>query len=227
MRLFYNLCTGILQSGVLLIRSRFVDSFQFVGLRIGLLNILKRHWIFKIIVIFFLSSSLRTPFLSNLKLSIMSLSSKTAFLAYLARLNPRLWEIIHPHVPKVSIGTRDVMAAMVIKAIVPEINDAKIAKELQAMGKRLFTAGTKAMSYEDDDWCPTRPRPMPFPDPIPWMSLFSGIEDSMLNPQPLPPREHRYYGGLLTVLSEAVSQKEIATSLQRIGTALLDGKVTK
>ncbi len=66
----------------------------------------------------------------------MSLSSKTAFLSYLARLNPKLWEIIHPHVPKVSIGTRDVMAAMVIKAMVPEITDVKMAKELQAMGKR-------------------------------------------------------------------------------------------
>jgi hypothetical protein len=157
----------------------------------------------------------------------MSLSSKTAFLSYLARLNPRLWEIIHPHVPKVSIGTRDVMASMIIKAIVPEITDAKMAKELQAMGKRLFTSGTKSMSYDDDDWCPTRPRPIPYPDPIPWTSLFSGIEDVMLNPQPLPPREQTYYGGLLSVLAEAVSQKEIATSLQRIGTALLNVKVSK
>ena len=157
----------------------------------------------------------------------MSLSSKTAFLSYLARLNPKLWEIIHPHVPKVSIGTRQVMAAMVIKAIVPEISDVKIAKELQALGKRLFTSGIKSMNYEDDDWCPTRLRPVPFPDPIPWMSVFSGMEDVMLNPQPLPPREQTYYGGLLTILAEAVSQKEIATSLQKIGAALLDVKVQK
>jgi hypothetical protein len=116
---------------------------------------------------------------------------------------------------------------MVIKAIVPEINDSKVSKELQAMGKRLFTAGTKSMSYDDDDWCPTRPRPIPFPDPVPWLSLFSGIEDVMLNPQPLPPREQTYYGGLLTVLAEAVSQKEISTSLQKIGAALLDVKATK
>lgn len=145
----------------------------------------------------------------------------------MARLNPKLWEIIHPHVPKVSIGTRDVMAAMVIKAIVPEINDVKIAKELQAMGKRLFTTGVKSMSYEDDDWCPTRPRPVPFPDPIPWASLFGGFEEVLLNPQPLPPRDQTYYGGLLIVLSEAVAQKEIAASLQKMGSALLDVKVSK
>ena len=158
----------------------------------------------------------------------MSLSSKTAFLSYLARLNPKLWEIIHPHVPKVSVGTRDVMAAMIVKAIVPEVQDPKIARELQGVGKRLFTAGGKAMNYDDDDWCPTRPpRPVLGPEPIPWVSIFSGIEEVMLNPQPLPPREQTYYGGLLTVLAEAVSSKEISTSLRKAGEALLDVRVTK
>lgn len=157
----------------------------------------------------------------------MSLSSKTAFLSYLARLNPKLWEIIHPHVPKVSVGTRDVMAAMIVKAIVPEVQDLRVARELQAVGKRLFTAGVKAMNYEDDDWCPTRPRPVLPTDPIPWVSIFSGLEEVMLNPQPLPPREQTYYGGLLTVLAEAVSSKEISTSLRKAGEALMASHVTK
>jgi hypothetical protein len=163
----------------------------------------------------------------QLKPTIMSLSSRVAFLSYLARLNPRLWEIIHPHVPKISVGTRDVMAAMIVKAIVPEITDTKIARELQGLGKKMFTAGTKAMSYEDDDWCPTWPRPKFGPDPIPWLSIFSGMEEVMLNPQPLPPQEQTYYGGLLSVLAEAVSSKEIASALQKTAAALLDMNITK
>ena len=156
----------------------------------------------------------------------MSLSSKTAFLSYLARLNPKLWEIIHPHVPKVSIGTRDVMAAMIIKAIVPCVKDPGKSRELENIGKRLFTVGVKGMSYEDDDWCPTRPRPKLGPDPIPW-SIFSEFDEVLLNPQPLPPREQFYYGGILTLLSEAVSSKEISTALNKMGAALMGTTVPK
>ena len=157
----------------------------------------------------------------------MSLSSKVAFLSYLARLNPRLWEIVHPHVPKVSVGTRDVMAAMVIKAIVPEINDVRIAKDLQGAGKRLFTTGAKGMSYEDDDWCPTRPHPHLGPDPVPWLSIYSGFDEVMLNPQPLPPKEQTYYGGLLAILAESVSSKEIGAVLQKAAGALLENNITR
>ncbi|MEO6071358.1 MAG: hypothetical protein ABIN57_12745 [Chitinophagaceae bacterium] len=157
----------------------------------------------------------------------MNLSSKVAFLSYLARLNPRLWEIIHPHVAKISVGTRDVMAAMIVKAIVPGIKDARIAKELQSAGKKLFVSGSKAMSYDDDDWCPTWPHPHFEPDPVPWLTVTSGFEEVFLNPQPLPPKEQAYYGALLSVLSEAVSIKEIGTVLQKSGAQLLDANVTK
>ncbi len=156
----------------------------------------------------------------------MSLSSKTAFLSYLARLNPKLWEIIHPHVPKISIGTRDVMAAMIVKAIIPCVKNPRAARELDGVGKRLFTAGVKGMSYEDDEWCPTRPHPKLGPEPIPW-SIFSKFDEVLLNPQPLPPREQFYYGGLLTVLSETVSSKEIAKSLNRIANTLMETNVAK
>lgn len=156
----------------------------------------------------------------------MSLSSKTAFLSYLARLNPKLWDLIHPHVPKISVGTRDVMAAMIVKAIVPCVKDPTRSRELENVGKRLFGVGVKGMSYEDDDWCPTRPRPKLGPDPIPW-SIFSEFDDVLLNPQPLPPKEQFYYGGLLTVLSETVSSKEIAKSMNKIGEALMETTSSK
>jgi hypothetical protein len=157
----------------------------------------------------------------------MSLSSKVALLSYLARLNPKLWEIVHPHVPKVSVCTREVMAAMIVKAIAPEITDAKISRELQAAGKRLFTSGSKAMNYDDDDWCPTGPHPVLGPDPVPWLSVYSGFEEFFLNPQPLPPKEQTYFGALLSVLSEAVSSKEAATVLQKSANALLNTTVAK
>lgn len=156
----------------------------------------------------------------------MGLSSKTAFLSYLARLNPKLWEIIHPHVPKFSVGTRDVMAAMIIKANIPCVKDPAKSRELGSIGKRLFAVGVKGMSYDDDDWCPTRPRPQLGPEPIPW-SIFSEFDEVLLNPQPLPPREQFYYGGLLTLLSETVSSKEIAASLNKMGAALMETTMPK
>ena len=166
----------------------------------------------------------------------MNLTSRTSFLVYLAHLNPRLWEVLYPHVPVISEGTRHVMASMVIKSVTKEIKDPNIAIELQLTGKSLFESGAKSMSYDDDDWCPTLPphhfkwpEPQPWlaninsifgPHPEPWRLIFGG-EDVMLNPQPLPPREQTHYGALLTLLADAVSISEQADVLRNIGYSLM------
>ena len=42
----------------------------------------------------------------------------------------------------------------------------------------------------------------------------------MLNPQPLPPREHAYYGALLIMLADAVSMEKAKGILRNVGTSL-------
>ncbi len=154
----------------------------------------------------------------------MNLTSKASFLAYLARYNPRLWEIVHPHEPVLSVGTRHVMVSMALKSITKEIKDPNIAKELQWASKSLFNAGVQSMSYDDDDWCPLIPRhhfDTHGPSPEPWVRIFGG-EEVMLNPQPLPPKEQAYYGAILTTLADAVSFENFPDVLRNIGTSLME-----
>jgi hypothetical protein len=166
----------------------------------------------------------------------MNITSTTSLLVFLARINPDLWEIIFPHVPRVSEGTRNVMASMIIKNIAREIDDQKVSERLHDIAKPLFDSGTKSMVYEIDDWCPTRPKPIPgwphhsldlpsqffSPQPEPWR--FSSLGDElMLNPQPLPPKEkNSRYGALLTLLAESFSTNDVANDLREMGRYLLD-----
>ncbi|AYB34354.1 hypothetical protein [Chryseolinea soli] len=165
----------------------------------------------------------------------MSLFQKTAALVFLARLRPGVHDALIPHSSKMSVGTRNVMASMIVKAITKEITDAVIDKQLKLAAKSLFKAGAESMDYEDDNWCltPIHPRIPPHPvgpQPEPWFTdgIRLGIpvpwawaDEAMLNPQPLPPHEHAYYGALLTLLADAVSVKDIAESLREIGHALM------
>ena len=47
----------------------------------------------------------------------------------------------------------------------------------------------------------------------------------MLNPQPLPPHEHVYYGALLTMLADAVSVEKVGDALRNIGASLMNTSV--
>jgi hypothetical protein len=165
----------------------------------------------------------------------MNLFSKTASLVLLARLKPEMYDALIPYSPKISEGTRNVMASMVAKAIAKEITDSAIENKLELAGKNLFRAGAESMDYEDDNWCltPAPPRriPHPFgPSPEPWLMEeimfgnpvpWSLTEETMLNPQPMPPHEQTYYGALLTLLSDAVSVKDISENLRNIGDSLM------
>jgi hypothetical protein len=99
----------------------------------------------------------------------MSLTSRTSFLLFLSsigKLNLAALDALIPHGPVISVGARDAMASMIIKSIAREVKGAKLTQELNGLGKKLFTAGAKAMSYNDDDWCGTPPHRFG-PDPIP------------------------------------------------------------
>ena len=166
----------------------------------------------------------------------MNLTSTTSLLVFLARMKPELWEILFPHVPKVSEGTRDVMASMIIKNIANEIDDPNISERLHIIAKPLFESGKTSMTYEIDDWCPTRPKPQPGwphhsldiaseifgPHPEPWR-LSSLGEEVMLNPQPLPPKALKsQYGAILTLLAEAITLDNISQDLREMGRGLLE-----
>jgi len=153
----------------------------------------------------------------------MNLTSITSFLAYAAKLNPAIYDAIHPQGPILSEGSRDVMASMVIKSVAKRVNEPSIEKELQLAGKNLFEAGLKSMSFEDDDWCGIRVPHRFYPQPQP--SFLNFGEERMLNPQPLPPREHVYLGALLTMLADAVSVENVRDALRRIGTSMMEAPV--
>ena len=122
----------------------------------------------------------------------MNLTSRTSLLLFLAHLDPRLFEVLKPHVPMLSAGARHVMAATIINDISKEIKDAGTSKELHRVGKHLFNAGKETLDYDDEIW-DFGPFPTP---PKPWYDLL-GLEEAGLNPQPLPPHEQPYYGGLM------------------------------
>lgn len=110
-------------------------------------------------------------------------------LEILARMNPYLWEIIHPHVPVEGGGIRQLSRAAEV-----ELNPQPIppGRELAFAGAALAKAvaqgavltqaqsqgGSEFLSSVVDDWCGTRgPRPWPpgWPhwamgpgDPVPW-----------------------------------------------------------
>ena len=153
----------------------------------------------------------------------MNLTSTTSFLAYAARLNPAIYDAIHPQGPVISEGTRHVMVSMVIKSIAKQVNNPTIEKELQWLGKSLFETGIQFMSFDYDDWCGTRV-PHHF-GPHPQPSFLNFGEEVMLNPQPLPPHEHVYYGALLTMLADAVSVEKVGDALRNIGASLMNTSV--
>ena len=150
----------------------------------------------------------------------MNLTSITSFLEYAAKLNPAIYDAIHPQGPVLSEGTRNVMASMVVKSIAKNVKDLDAAKELQWIGKSLFETGAQSMSYEDDDWCGT---PYPHHFGPHYQSEFLNFgEEVMLNPQPLPPHEHAYYGALLVMLADAVSMEKAKGILRNVGTSLMN-----
>ena len=157
----------------------------------------------------------------------MSLFSKTAALAFFARLHPEVYEILKPNVPLISESARNILGSAVIKSIAQKVTDEGIAEHLHSAGKTLFKAGIESMDYDDDFFPWPHPKPNYLDDVLNFVPSveawrFSvGGEEIMLNPQPLPPHEQSYYGALLTILAEAVSVKDISENLRNIGNSIM------
>jgi len=143
----------------------------------------------------------------------MSLTSKTSILVFLAHLRPEMIDAIIPHGPKISLAARHVMASMLIKSISQELKDPDLSGELHRAGKILFDAGMKSISYNEDVWYWG-------PQPEPWRQIF-GQEETMLNPQPLPPHEQAYYGAHLIILANTIFFENVQEVLHTIGMALM------
>lgn len=155
----------------------------------------------------------------------MNARKTSMFLYLVARIDPRAWDAIIPHGPKVSIAAREYMIAMALKGFSAELNNRAVSGKLATIQKRLVeSAGSRlAADYGDDDWCGTPwpkkfPFPFPEPGPFPWFSF----SDVMLNPQPLPPKAlGKEIGGYLMLLSEATGNEAIAKDLKSIGNSLI------
>jgi hypothetical protein len=157
----------------------------------------------------------------------------TFLLSILGKLRPQAWDAIVPHGPKIGVATREYMIAMALKGFSAELGAGATTARLKKVQKELvsFAAGRLVADYDDDNWCPTPPRPplshpvpspipvpAPGPDPDPWPISFSEV---MLNPQPLPPRElARQIGAYIVLLSEATTIKDVARELHAIGSEL-------
>lgn len=111
-----------------------------------------------------------------------------ALLEILARLNPQIWEIIHPHVPVLAGGYRGLAGGSDVElnpqpippghlmvagaALARQVAEGAVLTQAQTSG------GPQFLSRVVDDWCGTRaPRPWPpgwphvvdpDPDPHPW-----------------------------------------------------------
>lgn len=153
----------------------------------------------------------------------MNARKSSMFLYLVGKLNPKAWDAINPHGPKVSAAVREYMIAMALKGFSAELNNRAVSGRLASIQKKLVeSAGPRLVAdYADDDWCGTpgpKRFPFPEPDPFPWFSF----SDVMLNPQPLPPKAlQKEIGGYLLLLSEATSHEEAAKELQSVGNSLI------
>jgi hypothetical protein len=160
----------------------------------------------------------------------MNARKSTAFLYFLGKLNPKAWDAIIPHGPKISRAGREYLIAHALKGFAAELENRAVVSKLTRVQTRLVESAAQSLvaDWDDDGWCGTIPRlpfpwpgptPGPDPEPYPWRSAFS---DVMLNPQPLPPKERqREIAGYLLMLSEVTSLDDVATELQSIGNNLL------
>src|ERR1700712_2968375 len=119
----------------------------------------------------------------------MSLLKNASLLRYLANQNPRLWEILHPHVPLVSEGARYLLTAILIRSVASKISNATVTNDLKEAGKNVFETGLRLMTYENTIWP-------------------SGDEVT-LNPQPEPPGRPEYYGALLILIADSITSAEL------------------
>ncbi len=114
-----------------------------------------------------------------------------------------------PMGPKYSAGTQKIIAAQIIKGISKQLKHGAFRTEMLNVGHALYTSGTNAISFDDDDFCP----PFRFPWPWPWPGPWSYGDLVSLNPQPQPPG---YYASVLRLVAASFDEKELSDSLEKL-----------
>jgi|SRR6185312_9655772 len=152
----------------------------------------------------------------------MNARKTSIFLYLLAKVRPEAWDAIIPHGPKVSAASREYLIALALKGFASELADKAVTQKLGGIAKTLAGAAGSQLSadFDDDNWCGT-----PYP-PRFGPGVLGAIDEVLLNPQPLPPKDQqREIGGYLVMLSEATSQEAAARELQSLGNSLMGTSV--
>jgi hypothetical protein len=146
----------------------------------------------------------------------------------LARSNPHLWEIVHPHEP--SIGFRHRFDHVMLNPQPLPPKEAFLLASVQAahdLANAVIAAEASGGSAERvlatsiDDWCGT---PRPFPWPWPWPGPWPGPD-----PEPHPEWDFaasRLYGALtLGGIAARMREGEARDLLDKAADQLLDAAV--
>jgi hypothetical protein len=115
------------------------------------------------------------------------------------KIPPSLWELIHPHEPKVSQVFIEYMAAGLVRDVARQVSNKSISKDLMAISHDMAKTSTSSMvaGWDDGDICPPWwwhgpwPRPnwgdlinppidLGSPDPYPLLFRVKGIEQLVL-----------------------------------------------
>jgi hypothetical protein len=148
----------------------------------------------------------------------MNARKTSIFLYLVAKLRPEAWDAIIPHGPKVSVASREYLIALALKGFASELADKAAGQRLNAIEKTLVGAASAQLvsDFDDDNWCGT-----PYPHRF-GPGVLGALDEVMLNPQPLPPKDlQREIGGYLVMLSEVTSQASAAKELQVLGNSLM------
>jgi hypothetical protein len=116
---------------------------------------------------------------------------------HLAQLHPELWELVHPHVPfeaAAAIGaTRRFDAVALNPQPLPPVEVLRLAvrSTARAVAEAAIAAtvagrdAREVLQEVGDDWCPTRPKHIPWPRrwPFPWpRDVKTGLDEERLTP---------------------------------------------
>jgi len=153
-----------------------------------------------------------------------SIFSRIQFLIKFVKIPPEMWDFIVPQGPVFkSHAIKEYMMAGVLRDISFEMADKEIAREVKTTGAEMvkFASANLINGWEDgDDICPRWPH---FPIPHRYdffeaqQEVFSQINYSALNPQPLPPKE---IGSALKVIADLTSLQQVSEQLREIAAKL-------
>lgn len=149
----------------------------------------------------------------------LNFMSANPFILLLAKTNPAVYDVVFPHGPKYSKGDIDVFASQILKSISMSLENRQTGKVLCGLAKQVYALGFSAMSYDDDNFYGTH-YPIHHinfdPEPNPWFEGRILKQDKQA--------ANLYYGGIISIVSQVVSDQKIAAQLSKIGSGMMGQK---